>query len=196
MAAVFPFVMMGVGALAAVRGLFRPHRAVVREGGVAKCSSSDGSTCDPADMIATAPGTDVFAVAPGRVVSVGPAGLQIVASNEPLILVYDGVEPAVSEGHHVGRGEVVGVARGPVVRFATLTLFRGKGGVGVRPMPPSAWLAARGLRHAVSDTGSGGAWCEEGRRIRVPATVQRSCEFALPEPAGFMLFPVEIGPET
>lgn len=188
--------LMGSGALALVRGLFRPHRAVVREGGVAKCSGSDGSTCDPADMIATAPGTDVFAVAPGRVVAVGPAGLQVVVSNEPVVLVYDGVEPAVSEGHYVGRGEVVGVARGAVVRFATLALVRDRRGVGVRPLPPSAWLAARGLRHAVSDTGAGGAWCEGGRRIRVPATVQRSCGFALPESAGFMLFPVEIGPET
>lgn len=195
MAAVFPFVLMGFGAFALTRGLFRPHRAVIHTGGISKCSGvSAGTACDPADTLAVQPGTDVYALSPGRVVLAASTRIEIVLANEPVVLVYDGVDPLVPEGHHVGRGETIGRAAGAVVRFATLALFRGKGGPEVRPMPPSAWLAARGMRHAVDDTGAGGAWCEGGRHIGIPVASQRGCEFAMPDPAGFSLLPVEIGP--
>jgi len=197
MAHIFPFVLMGAGALALTRGFFRPHRAVVHTGGVSKCSGGTASTaCDPADTLAVQPGTDVYALSPGRVVLVDSLRIEIVLSNEPVVLVYEGVEPSILGGHHVGRGEVIGHAAGAVVRFATLALFQGQGGPEVRPMPPSAWLAARGLRHAVSDTGAGGSWCEGGRRIEIPVASQRGCEFSMPDPAGFSLLPVQIGAGT
>lgn len=192
MAAVVPFIFAGLGAAALVRGLFRPHRAVLKEGSVARCSGRNHfGICDPTDTIRAPEGTPAYAVAPGRVVAVGEAFVQIVARNDAVVLMYEGIAPEIVEGQHVGRGQTIGKSIGPVI-FGVWQLAPNATGPVLQNIPPSAWLAARGMRHVVKDLGDGNKWCEGGRKIHVPREVKAACGFRQPDPSRFGLFPVEI----
>lgn len=196
----FPLLPIAFGALgvaATVRGAFRPYRAVLREGTVNRCSGRTAlGTCDSTDQINAPKGTAAYALAPGVVAAAGETFVQIVASNEPVILLYSNIAPDVVEGQNVGRGQAIGSSLGPVTfgvwQFRRVTLASGQEGIQMQRVPPSAWLAARGMRHVVKDTGSGEKWCEGGRHITVPRDAKTACDLKQPYGASFGLLPVEI----
>lgn len=192
MAVVAPFIFMGLGALAVVRGVFRPHRAVVREGAVQRCAGPNQyRVCDSTDTLVTPDGTSVYSTASGRVAAVGQTFVHVVARNEPVILMYDGIMPDVVEGQYVGRGQKLGASQGPVA-FGVWQMAPAPHGTVMQRVPASAWLAARGMKVAVRDTGAGSKWCEGGRHIQVPRSVVEACDLREPDPAGFALLPVEV----
>lgn len=192
MAAVMPFVFMGLGALSLVRGLFRPHRAVVKTGSVARCAGPNQfMVCDPTDTIDTPVGTPAYAAASGRVVAAGENFLHLAVGNEPVFLMYEGIDPQVVEGQDVGRGQQIGTANGPVA-FGVWQLAPSAAGPQMQVVPAAAWLAARGAKHVTKDTGAGNKWCEQSRAVHVPAAAKQSCGFRQPDPAKFALLPVQI----
>ncbi len=192
MAAVMPFVFMGLGALSLVRGLFRPHRSVLKEGTVGRCAGPNQfMVCDPTDLIESPSGTSAYATAPAKVVAVGETFVHLAVTNEPVFLMYEGVDPVVVEGQYVGRGQEIGKALGPVA-FGVWQLVPSSAGPVMQVVPAAAWLAARGMRHVVKNTGPANKWCEGGRTIQVPSTAKQACGFHQPDPAKFALLPVQI----
>jgi hypothetical protein len=188
-----PYVLGGIAGLALVKTLFRPHRAVVREGGVAGCPGLQSKTvCDASLVIDTQPGTAVYATAGGRAVAVGSTFLHLASASEPVILMYDGVVPDVTEGQYVGRGQQIGVSlRGRV--FFSVTQFVSGGGI--VKVDPASWLATRGQKIAASYDGPGTSWCEQGRHIEVPVSAGRACNLYEPEKGAFALLPVSVSVE-
>lgn len=187
-----PFVFMGLGALSLVRGLFRPHRAVAKEGTVSRCAGPNQfMVCDPTDMIDAPVGTPVFATAPAKVVAVGENFLHLATTKEAVFLMYEGIDPLVVEGQHVGSGQEIGKANGPVA-FGVWQLAPSSTGPVMHAVPAAAWLAARGMKHVTKNTGPANKWCEAGRVVRVPADAKKSCNFRQPDPAKFALLPVQI----
>lgn len=180
----------GLGAAAIFRGFFRPHRAVVKEGSVRRCAGDNNGfgICDPADVIETEPGEPVFATGPGVVAEVGAYFVNIVVENDAVVLMYSGIEPTVEPGQNVGTGQKIGTSDG-VVSFA-VTQFKPSGQV--EYVPPSAWLAVRGQRLVVNNTGSEEPYCTGGREIVVPDANQRNCNLHAPRRAGFGLLPVSV----
>lgn len=192
MASAAPFILIGLGGLSLVRGLFRPHRAVVREGAVTRCAGlNQYKVCDSTDTVQTPQGASAYATASGRVVAAGDTFVHIAVHNEPVLLMYDGIHPTVVEGQYVGRGQKLGESTGAVT-FGVWQLVPSPKGVVMQKVPASAWLAARGLKFAVSDTGPGTKWCEGGRSITVPQAVTQACDLRQPDPATFALLPVSI----
>lgn len=192
MAALVPFVFVGLGALALVRGAFRPHRAILKEGTVSRCGGPNQFlVCDPTDAIGTPVSTPAYATAPAKVVAVGERFVHLAVTNEPVFLMYEGIEPSVVEGQHVGRGQKIGTATGPVA-FGVWQLAPSDKGPKMQVVPAAAWLAARGMKHVIKNTGPADKWCEGGRVIRVPANVKQACGFRQPDPAKFALLPVQI----
>lgn len=192
MAAVMPFVFMGLGTLSVLRGVFRPHRAVLQRGTVSRCAGPNQfMVCDPTDQVEAPEGTDAYATAPGKVVAVGDGFVHVAVSNEPVFLMYEGIDPVVVEGQYVGRGQTLGKAMGPV-SFGVWQLAPGKAGPVMQQVPAAAWLAARGMKHVVKNLGAANKWCEGGRTIQVPSAVKESCSFKQPDPAKFALLPVQI----
>lgn len=198
MAAVIPWVLGALGVGALVKGLFRPHRAIAKKGTVARCAGPNQfGACDPSDAVSVPQGDSVYATGAGKVVAVGDRFVHILVGNEPVILMYDGVVPDVEEDQYVGRGQKIGESTG-IVYFSVTELKPGRSG----PLPyiatyvaPAAWLAARGMREVVKNTGPKNKWCEQGRHIEVPMTAARSCKLQKPEPAGFALLPVSVSIE-
>jgi len=189
MPALLPFIAMGAGVLALTRGLFRPHRALAKEGAVVRCGGPTAMRiCDPSIGLVVPVGADVYATAPGKVVAAGEEWLHILVTNEPVVLMYDGVKPAVQEGQHVGRGQSLGSSVGNV-SFAVSEFRPGRKLI---PLPASAWLAARGLRPLVSTSDPSNRWCETPRKVLVPKAASAGCNFRSPEAARFGLLPVEI----
>lgn len=186
-----------VGVAATVRGAFRPYRAVLKEGTVDRCSGrTQLGLCDSTDQIKSPKGTPAYALAPGVVAAAGETFVQLVASNEPVILMYSGITPEVVEGQHVGRGQTLGKSLGAVAfgvwQLKRVTLTNGQEAVQMQRVPPSAWLAARGMKHVVKDLGAGEKWCEGGRHITVPRDAKTACDLKQPYGASFGLLPVEI----
>lgn len=179
-----------VGAAAIFRGFFRPHRAVVKDGAVRRCAGdlNNFGICDPSDVIDTEVGADVFSTGSGIVAEVGPYFVNIVVENDAVVLMYAGIEPTVEKGQNVGTGQKIGTSDG-VVSFA-VTQFK-PGGV-AEYVPPSAWLAARGQKLVVNNTGSEDPYCVGGREIIVPDQNQVNCDLHAPRKAGFALLPVSI----
>ena len=198
MASVFvPILYAAAGIGCLVRGLFQPHRAVVREGAVKRCSGPNSfGACDPADAIQAAPGTLAYAVTTGKIVAVGQSFVHLLTRDEPVLLMYDGIAPAVAEGQYVSRGQRLGaVDADGLVRFSVSELVRSETsqiGYAIRAVPPSGWLAARGARHAAKDLGDGTKWCEGGRTIAVPGAAVQSCDLKQPEPGKFGLLPIDV----
>jgi murein DD-endopeptidase MepM/ murein hydrolase activator NlpD len=183
-----PYLFGALAAVAAVKTLFRPHRALVREGGVAGCPGATGGRCDPALRVATPEGAPVYSVGSGLVVAVGPHFVHVAARNEPAVLVYEGVLPDVREGQHVGRGQRIGESGGRVAFLVTEFEVDG----GAHYVDPASWLAARGQRIAARDTGAGSSWCEQGRHIEVPKAAGAACGLHEPARGNFALLPVSV----
>ena len=194
MAEVMPFVFMGLGGLALVRGLFRPTRAVARTGSVTHCAGPNAyGVCDPTAQLAVPAGDPIYATASALVVAVLDDSVQLRVNNEPVFVMYDGVKPEVHIGQYVGRGQRIATSSG-AVSFGAWQLTPSAHGPVMSPMPPSAWLAARGMRLLATDTGQ--KWCEATRDVSVPASAVSSCGFKTPDPATFALLPVRIGMGT
>jgi hypothetical protein len=187
-----PYVLGGIAGLALVKALFRPYRAVVREGGVAACPGPNRyKVCDPSLAIDAPAGTAVFATAGGRIAVIGDRFLHIATHDEPVVLMYDGVVPSVQEGQYVGRGQQIGQSMGRV--YFSVTQFTP--GSGILRIDPSSWLASRGQKIAARYTGAGSEWCEQGRNIAVPAGAGTPCSLYEPEKSGFALLPVTVSVE-
>jgi hypothetical protein len=192
---IVPWVYMGLGAACLVRGLFRPHRAVVKRGEIASCPGPNQfGTCDPFLTLAATPGEKVFSVAPGRIVAAGETFVHLLATNDTAVIMYEGIVPEVDERQYIGRGQKIGIVdEGGEVRFSVTQLVPAEGGgIIAQTVPPSAWLAVRGFRVFVKDEGSGDLWCEGGRRIDVPPEVKSACDMKRPIGGKFGLLPVEV----
>lgn len=153
-----------------------------------RCAGQDNNfgVCDPSDVIDTQPGESVFSTAPAKVVDVGDDYVNLVAQNETVVLMYQGLSPTVEEGQHVGTGQKIGESQGRI--FFSVTQY--KPGMEAQFVAPSAWLAVRGLRLALKNTGDEAAYCAGGRHIVVPDQYGKNCDLKLPRKAGFALLPI------
>lgn len=184
-----PYILGTIAALSAVKAVFRPHRAVVREGAVSSCPGvNQYNECDPTLPVDAPVGTGVYSTATGRVVAVGDDFVHIATRNEPVVLYYDGLVPSVREGQYVGRGQEIGTSKGRV-HFGVQQFVQGGQIINVEP---ASWLAARGNRIAARYTGTGSQWCEQNRHISVPRSAGAPCQFYEPDRAAFALLPVTI----
>ena len=183
--------LLGVAGTAAfVRAVWNPHRAVVKEGEAASCPA-EGGGCRPTIVIQAAPGTPVYAVGHGKVVSVGDDWTHIELSGEPVILYYS-IGSSLAEGKTVWRGKKIGeVPQGGQIEFGVWEVTQ----QGVVALEPASWLAARGYKLATKLTGNGDQWCEKGRKILVPKQAHQTCGLKLPQAASFGLLPVSIQEE-
>lgn len=185
------YVLGGLATIFLIRGVWNPHRAVVRKGDVAVCPGPDSlGVCHQTMALNTPPAGAVLSVGAGKVVSVGPDWVHVAVSNEPVILFYRGVKPIVAEGANLWRGQRMGDAIGQV-SFGVWEVIAGQ----LVAIEPSSWLAARGYKIAASSTGSDDLWCEQRRHILVPKAVHQTCKLKNPSAAGFALLPVSIEQE-
>jgi hypothetical protein len=177
-----------LGALALFRALFRPTRALAKTGAVRSCAGAKNQfgVCDTSDVIDVAAGDSVFSTASAEVVDVGDDYVNLVVQNEPAVLMYQGLLPGVVEGQHVGVGQKIGASTGRV--FFSVTQFKQNGVAEF--VAPSAWLAVRGQRLVLKNTGDTSAYCAQGREIVVPREAKLNCDLKLPQKAGFALLPV------
>ncbi|MGP1682004.1 MAG: hypothetical protein ACTS8S_06745 [Giesbergeria sp.] len=136
----------------------------------------------------TAPGAPVFAAGPSKVVAVGDYYVQLQVQNDAVILMYSGVAPEVEVGQHVGTGQKIATSDGEVAFSVT----QYKPGMVSEYVPPSAWLAVRGLSLVKNNTGSEDPYCVQGRDIVVPDAAQKLCNLKTPSKAGFALLPVTV----
>jgi hypothetical protein len=188
-----PYVLGGIATLALVKALFRPHRAVVREGAVAACPGANPrGVCDASLAIDSPAGTAVYATAGGRIAASGDRFLHLATSDEPVMLMYDGVVPEVQEGQYVGRGQKIGTVLQSRMYFS-VTQFLPNGSL--VKVDPSSWLASRGQKIAATYTGAGTSWCEQGRHIEVPESAGRACDLHEPDKGAFALLPVTVSVE-
>lgn len=180
----------GIGALALFRAVFRPVRAVAKEGAVHRCAgeSNQFGVCDTSDVIEVPAGEGVFSTAYAEVVEVGEDYVNLVVQNEPVVLMYQGIVPDVTEGQHVGTGQKIGESTGRV--FFSVTQYRPGGAAEF--VAPSAWLAVRGQKLVVNNTGDETAYCVQEREIVVPREEKLNCDLRLPEKSGFALLPVTV----
>lgn len=184
----------GVSALFLLRGLWNPHRALLKEGAVSSCPGPEGAGCQDTVALEAAPGTAVYAAGSGTVVLAGDRFVHVQLSNEPVVLHYFGVTPDVTVGQHVSRGRQIGVARddGPV-EFGVTGVVRANGGSALASVEPASWLAARGYDLTVKKlTGGQDQWCAAGRHITVPKPVHSGCGLRSPDKSSFALLPVSI----
>lgn len=187
-----PYVLGTIAAVGIVKALFRPRRAVVKEGAVASCPGRNRfGACDPSLIISTPVDTPVYATAGGQVVAVGPHFVHISTRSETVILAYDGLRPDVVEGQNVGRGQEIGLSNGHVA--FSVSGFE-PGGRLVK-IDPASWLASRGQRIAHKYTGPGTEWCEQGRHIDVPKDAGSACALYEPDKGAFALLPVTVSIE-
>jgi hypothetical protein len=178
-----------VGVAAAVRALYRPFRAVMRNGFPSRCAAEGG--CDPSMTIDSFEGqSEIYALGAGTVIIAGPSGIYIALNSEPTLVEY-AAEPGqlvsqVVVGERVGAGQQIGLAKR--IRFAVYMIER-NAAVG-RAYEPASWLANHGLRvsHQTHKT-TGAVWCAGGRKLVVPQAIA-NCGMRLPPPNGFALLPV------
>jgi hypothetical protein len=138
---------------AAAEAFIRPSRALVSAGRVLSCEGpSRFGPCDPTVRLETPKGAPCFAAGSGRVLAVGRSFLHILLDNEPTVLFYDGLSPTVREGASIARGQAIGLSSG--------TLAFGVWDVpsGLKPVPPSAWLATHGIGLATTYVGPRSTW--------------------------------------
>jgi len=183
-------VWSAIGAGLAFRALYHPHRAVVDRGFVGSCPGDQG--CSGALGIQPEGGsTTVYALTSGTVV-VAKQGLTLVSDREPVVVSYGSAvgQLLVASGTAVGIGTPLAVMRS-VALTITEIVRDASGSVSFRPLEPSAWLAARGLRVAAHGNASGTAWCTQGRKIVLPAAVAK-CGLRLPAPSAALLLPVSV----
>jgi len=188
----------GLGALALVRGLWNPHRALTKSANLEACPGrGPGGVCYDTLALAAQPDEPVYSVGSGEVMAVGDRWLHIQLSNEPVILHYYGVTPDVRLGQQVGRGKKIGVTRadGPL-EFGVVEVVReADGGAALASVEPRSWLAARGESLTVKKMANPNVWCGPGRHVSVPADVHMGCHLRNPAQTKFALFAVSVTQE-
>jgi len=181
-----------VGIAAAVRVLYHPYRAVIRDGFPSKCAAE---ACDPTMVIDSFSGqSELYAPAGGTVVQTTPTSIFIALAGEPTLLEYTSAAGQmvvqVAQGQKVGAGEQIGLASR--LRFGVYDIQRTAAGTATigKPYEPASWLANHGctVSHKKHKT-SGSVWCAGGRKLVVPQNVA-NCGMRLPPPNGFALLPV------
>lgn len=179
-----------LGAACVIRGFYHPHRAVVKRGSVLRCAGETNQfgICDPGDIIETEEGEPVFATASAVVADAGDYYVNLLVNNESVILMYEGLEPSVEVGQHVGPGQQIGTSDGRLVFIVTQYKPNGV----AEYVPPSAWLAVRGLQLVKDNEGSEEPYCLGGREIVVPSAAKNNCDLHAPRKAGFALLPVTV----
>jgi hypothetical protein len=188
---IVPLIFGTIGAVALIRGLWRPARALVWAGKVTKCSGTSAGICDPVDTIETNKGEPVFSVTAGKVVAVGDVFVQVSSSYETAIIFYQGLVPGVKLNDQVGVGSQLGLSSG-VLSFGVVQMVPDKTTSGGRMqwVAPGAWLVARGMSHVQGKSSE--LWCDKPRNATVPADVRKVCDFQLPEKPGFTLLPITV----
>ena len=175
------------------RTFYRPYRAVVSRGYPLTCPGKTGTTCSPGLVITGTPGaTAVYAVTSGTAAIASDGSLSIASDREPVVVSYGpGAEQIyVGNGTHVGLGQEVAFMS--KVTFSVTQLVRdASGNITFRPIEPSSWLAARGLKIAQEGNVVSDLWCSHGRSITVP-TDTLGCGVRLPDPSSLMLLPVSV----
>lgn len=186
----------GVAAASAYRAFVRPVRALYDAGEVTACPAS-GADCEPVLRVRSTTGSaPVYSVVSGVVSRVVSGSLvELVSQCEPVVVRYLGpmvlnaAGVQVAPGQPVRLGQVLGQAGS--IGFAVSQLTRlADGSLALKPLEPTSWLAARGLRPATRVT-PGMQWCQGGRSLVVPQDVAR-CGLRLPEPSTFSLLPVSV----
>jgi hypothetical protein len=170
-------------------------RAVFDSGEIESCPAAHD--CDPVLAIRSSVGAAcVYALVSGVVSRVVPGKLvELVSDREPVVVSYVGpmalsaAGALVSPGQRVRVGQVLGQAASIGIAVSLLTRLA-DGSLALKPIEPTSWLAARGLKPATKLT-QGSQWCHGGRTLVVPQDVVR-CGMSLPEPSGFSLLPVNV----
>lgn len=182
-----------VGIAAAVRALYHPFRAVMRDGFASKCAAEN---CDPTMTIDAFSGqSEIYAPMGGVVVAASPTSIYLAVGSEPTLLEYtaasaDQIVVQVQTGEKVGAGQQIGLAKR--IKFGVYEISRTAAGTAAmgRPYEPASWLANHGCTVSHKKHKSTGAvWCEGGRHLVVPEAVAK-CGIRLPPPNGFALLPV------
>ena len=183
----------GVAAGLLFRTFYRPSRAVVAAGYPRACPGKVSGACKSELLIQGSPAAvPVYAVTSGTAAIASDGSLSIASDREPVVVSYGkgAAQLFVANGQHVGLGQEIAVMG--AVSFSVTQLVRESNGqVTFRPIDPSSWLAARGLRIAQSGNVPSELWCSHGRSITVPTEVL-SCGVRLPEPSALMLLPVSV----
>jgi hypothetical protein len=182
-----------IGVAAVARALYRPHRALIRDGFVSKCAATTG--CEPSMTVDAFEGTQaIFAPMAGNVVSTGPHTVYIVPNGEAVLLEYTSdsasFTPQVAVGEKVGSGQQLGLASR--IRFAVYEILRTQDGsakIGAA-LEPASWLAVHGIRVSSKKHPATENWCEGGRKIVAPANVANCLK--LPPPSGYALLPISV----
>lgn len=175
------------------RTFFRPYRAVVAKGFPTSCPGPVGGGCVTAMIIQGSPGaTPVYAVTSGFAAVSSDGTLSIASDREPVIVSYGSgaAQIFVKNGQKVGLGQELAVMSQVSFTVTELTVDS-KNNIGMQPIDPSAWLAARGLKIAQSGNVVSDLWCTHGRNIAVP-TATLGCGVKLPDPSALMLLPVTV----
>ncbi len=190
------YILGTLGGLFLLRGIWNPHRSVVRKGAVASCAGPDSmGVCHATLAIDADPDSPIYSCGGGKVVAQGKDFLHIQVGNEPVILFYGGIVPSVGLGAHIWNGQRIGDAGPGQVVFGVWELMHTDKGVKLSAVEPASWLAARGYHIVQSNTGKADLWCEQPRHITVPKAVHTTCGLMNPEPSGFALLPVSIDQE-
>lgn len=190
------FFWTGVAALSTYRALVRPVRAVFDSGEITGCPAAS-QACEPVLTIRSSTGiAPVYALVSGVVSRVIPGKLvELVSDREPVVVSYVGPLVAnmgaaqVAPGQRVRAGQVLGQVASIGIAVSMITRLA-DGSLALKPMEPTSWLAARGLRPATRVV-AGTKWCDGGRTLVVPQDVVK-CGMTLPEPSGFSLLPVNV----
>jgi hypothetical protein len=179
-----------VGTAAAVRALYRPDRALIKDGFVLRCAATSG--CDPAMTIQSFEGTQaVFAPMAGVIVSASGISCQIVPNGEAVLLDFSGsAQFQVTAGDHVGAGQQIGLAS--AFSFSVYELGRNPDGHAkiLGALEPASWLAVHGIRVSSKSHKHTELWCEGGRKIVAPPAVANCLK--LPPPSGYALLPISV----
>ena len=194
------WVFGGLGSLLLLRGVWNPHRDVVREGSLASCPGPDNGRCQDTIALNVPAGTDVYSTGSGTVVAAGDRFVHVQLSNEPVVIHYFGLAPDVTPGQHVGNGRRLGKALGDApVEFGVTGIIKDNGPPALVSVEPRSWLAARGYGLSVKKLPETDAWCGAGRHITVPKAVHQAppqgCGLRNPQKAGFALLPVSVTQE-
>lgn len=180
-----------IGVAAAVRVLYHPFRAVIRDGFASKCSAEG---CEPTMTIDAFSGqSEIYAPVGGVVIAASPTAIYLAVGSEPTLLEYtsvaDQMTPQVQTGEKVGAGQQIGLAKR--VKFGVYEIARTASGTAAigRPYEPASWLANHGCTVSHKKHKASTVWCEGGRHLVVPEAVAK-CGIRLPPPNGFALLPV------
>ena len=188
-----------IGVAAAARALYRPDRALIKDGYVARCAGEPN--CESSMLIRAFEGTQpVFAPMAGTIVSGNSTVVYLVPNGEAVILClsgFDQVKPLgpgaqfqVAVGDKVGTGQQLGLAS--QISFSVYELGRNDGGHAkiLSAIEPAAWLAVHGIRVSSKSHKHSELWCEGGRKIVAPPTVANCLK--LPPPSGYALLPISV----